>query len=554
MSVDISQVGTGTTARLRFAFTRVFGNRSLRRLELALALFNGTEWGTWIAMLVYAYGQGGTTEAGLVAAALTIPAAVFAPFGAALGDRHRPGRVLLASYAAQAVALAFTAVALEADAHSVVVYLCIGIANTSLTVARPSMSALTPTLARTPEELTAVNVVSSWSESVSLLISPIVTGVLLAVSGPTLVFVVMAAAMVVATILVIPVPGAPPAGEMETEPVLSSLTRAFRVVRAERAARLLGLLLAADFVALGALDVMYPELAIGVLERDGSWAGYLNAAFGVGATLGVVLTAGLVGRARLMPPMLVGMAAYLASFVVLAAFPVIVTALVLLAVAGAGRVVLDVGARTLLQRVAPNDVLARVFGLLEAMYMVGLAVGSLAVTGLVAVGGAELALIGIGLLLPLAALPFGRSLLDIDRHATVPAVEIGLLRGLPLFAPLPPAAMEGVARSLERVDVGVDVDVIVQGDEGDRFYVVADGEIDVYRDGALIDTLVRGDGFGEIALLHRVPRTATCRARTQSTLYSLSKVDFLTAVTGNAAVAAAAERMASERWPASVTT
>lgn len=554
MSLDNSQVGTGTTARLRFAFTRVFGNRSLRRLELALALFNGTEWGTWIAMLVYAYGQGGTTEAGLVAAALTIPAAVFAPIGATLGDRHRPGRVLLASYAAQAVALAFTAVALEADAHSVVVYLCIGIANTSLTVARPSMSALTPTLARTPEELTAVNVVSSWSESVSLLISPIVTGVLLAVSGPTLVFVVMAAAMVVATILVIPVPGAPPAGEMETEPVLSSLTRAFRVVRAERAARLLGLLLAADFVALGALDVMYPELAIGVLERDGSWAGYLNAAFGVGATLGVVLTAGLVGRARLMPPMLVGMAAYLASFVVLAAFPVIVTALVLLAVAGAGRVVLDVGARTLLQRVAPNDVLARVFGLLEAMYMVGLAVGSLAVTGLVAVGGAELALIGIGLLLPLAALPFGRSLLDIDRHATVPAVEIGLLRGLPLFAPLPPAAMEGVARSLERVDVGVDVDVIVQGDEGDRFYVVADGEIDVYRDGALIDTLVRGDGFGEIALLHRVPRTATCRARTRSILYSLSKVDFLTAVTGNAAVAAAAERMASERWPASVTT
>jgi MFS family permease len=521
----------------------------LRRIELAFAGFNLAEWGVWVALLVYAYGNGGTTEAAVVAVVQLVPAAVFAPLASVMGDRHRPGRVLFWGYVAQAFWLGVTGAALLVEARPVIVYgLAVG-ASMAITITRPTMAAFVPSLARTPDELTALNVVTSWTESVSVLVAPALAGVLLAVGSTGTVFAVMALVVSASALLVRPYPGPPPAGGHELASTGASLGAAFGVLREERYARVLVIALSADFVAMGALDVLYPELAIGVLERSESWAGYLNAAFGAGATLAVVVTAGLVGRPRLVPSLLGGLALYFVAFAVLAAVPTTGTALILLAAAGAGRVIFDVATRTLLQRVAPTDVLARVFGLLEGLAMAGLAIGSLLIAGLVALGGASFGLIGIGLLLPLAALVAGRTLLDVDRHADVPVVEINLLRSLPLFALLPAAQVEGLARSLQPLAVTDGTELIVQGELGDCFYVVADGEIEVTRDGFRVATLERGDGFGEIALLHDVPRTATCRAVGPTRLYVLAQTDFLTAVTGHPQAHEEVSRLATGRSP-----
>jgi MFS family permease len=230
--------------------------------------------------------------------------------------------------------------------------------------------------------------------------------------------------------------------------------------------------------------------------------------------------------------------------------PTAAAAIAFLVLGGAGRVVVDVAGRTLLQRLAPTNLLARVFGLLEGLTMAGLALGSLLAPALVAVGGAQLALLGVGALLPLAALVAGRSLQHVDRKADVPVVEIGLLRALPLFAPLDAPALESLARALEPVEVAAGRAVVTEGEVGDRFYLVADGRVEARRAGSVLSVLERGSGFGEIALLHDVPRTATCVATEASHLYALERQDFLEAVTGHSAVSDAAHRLAAERMSA----
>jgi hypothetical protein len=532
-------------AQIPRVFAIVLRNRDLRRVELAFAAFNGAEWAVWIAMLVYAYRQGGATEAGIVGFVQLVPAGLFAPFAASLADRRRPARVLAGGYLAQAGAMGATAAALLTGAPAPFTYALAALAATLVTVTRPTQAALVPGLARSPDELTATNVVSGWIESVSMLAAPAAAGMLLALGSPGVVFVVMAALMLLGATAVLPVDGPPAAAH-------ASEVRA-GIQTTERTPRLLVAFLGTQYVLIGALDVLFVVLAIGMLGLGGSGAGYLNAAFGAGGTVGIVATVALVGRRRISAPMALGAFAFSLAFVVIGLWPTTVGAFILLALAGAGRSLFDVAGRTLLQRTVPAHVVARIFGRLEAISMAGLAVGSLLVPALVALGGARTAFIALGALLPLGAALAGGRLLALDRHATVPIVEISLLRSLPIFAPLGVPTIESLARSLEQVEVDAGDVVIRTGERGDRFYAIAEGRFQVLVAGEPVAVLERGNGFGEIALLKDVPRVADVVALTAGRLYALGKQEFVPAVTGHPAAAAEGERLVRERMPAEAT-
>lgn len=104
------------------AITAVLRQPALRRVMLAFFWFNAAEWGTWIAMLVYAFERGGTTAAGTVAVIQLIPAALVAPAAAGLGDRIRKDRALALGYLMQAVAMGLTALVLATKAPLPIVY------------------------------------------------------------------------------------------------------------------------------------------------------------------------------------------------------------------------------------------------------------------------------------------------------------------------------------------------------------------------------------------------------------------------------------------------
>jgi hypothetical protein len=208
---------------------------------------------------------------------------------------------------------------------------------------------------------------------------------------------------------------------------------------------------------------------------------------------------------------------------------------------------LDVATRTLLQRSVPPQLIGQIFGLVEGFMMAGYALGALLVPALVYLGGSRLALLGVAALLPLAAAVGGRALFGLDAETPVPVVEIALLRSLPLFAELPAPAIEGLAAALTPIHLAPGAVLIRQGGQGDAYYAIAAGELDVLHDGHVLRRCGRGEGVGEIALLRDIPRTATVIAHSAATVYELHRDLFLAEVLGHAPTQRRADRIADAR-------
>jgi CRP-like cAMP-binding protein len=101
-----------------------------------------------------------------------------------------------------------------------------------------------------------------------------------------------------------------------------------------------------------------------------------------------------------------------------------------------------------------------------------------------------------------------------------------------MFNVLPLPAIEQLARGLDSVNVPAGQVVFQQGDVGDHYFVIESGEADVIGDGQVVATLGPGVGFGEIALLRRIRRTATVRATSDLRLKALRSDRFLPVVLG----------------------
>jgi MFS family permease len=533
-------------AQAAAALGAVMRNPGLRKVELAWGASIAAEWAHFVALGVFAYAEGGTTAVGIAGLVRMLPAAVVAPLASSLGDRFRRERFLVAIAAVGLCALAGSAAAYFAGRSEVLIFALAAVVGVSSTLFRPALQAILPSLARTPEELIASNGATSTIESLGTLAGPLVAGVLVSVASPGAAFAAAAGAMLVAVVLLAPlevegvIQETAPRGEMRR-----LLLGGLRIVWREREPRLVAGLMATQGFVRGCLNVLIVVAVFQVLDANRGVVGYLTAALGVGGLIGAFGAVTLEGK-RLAVPLGIALVFWGLPIAMVAPRPYLPAALLLLAVVGAANSVEDVAGFTLLQRVVPDDVLSRVLGVVWGLVMAAVALGSVAAPLVVGAIGPRAAFAVVGAILPIVTLAVWRTLVAIDQDATgAPVAELALVDGVPLFEPLSVVAKEHIAGRLTQIEVSAGDVVVRAGEVGDRFYVVADGELEIVN--GVHEHAGRGDFFGEIALLRDVPRTATVRATAPSELYALNRDDFLAAVTGHSGVRAAGEAVAEER-------
>ena len=533
-------------------FRLAFANRRLGWLQSAWACCITGEQCFEIALAVFAYKEGGIAAAGTLALVRAAVSALTAPLTAGLGDRFRRQTVLVVNGAVLTVVAGTIAFAAAAGETYAVYGLSLAFA-VAVPAYRPVQSALLPAVARSPEQLTASNVAVSLLEGLGGLAGPVIAGVLLATSGTaaalSAVVVLFAATTLAATRTGGPADEPQPEGGADGGggALHEALEGVRETVRNPGVRVLVGLYTTSMLVWGAFFQVLVVVIAIQRLDIGEGGAGLLAAVTGVGAVICAAAASSLVGRRRLAPALALGVACWALPLAVMAVTHSPAVAVIVATLIGAGVVLVDVVTFTLLQRAAPDDVLARVFGVLESAMRAALGIGAVAVPALVAATDLAVTLAIVAAVQPIALVIAWPWLRAVDSIDLVPTERITLLQSVAMFAPLPALPLERLAARLVPHEAVAGETIIHQGDGGDVVYVIAAGTVDVVHDGHHLATLGRGDVFGEIALLHDVPRTATVAANEECRLYTLQRDEFLAAVTGHAPARSGASAIVSAR-------
>jgi MFS family permease len=526
----------------------LLANRDLTRVELAWATAALGNYAFSILLALYAYRHGGTGAVALAVLVRMVPSGIAAPYTAMLADRHSRRAILLWSSLLRAAILLGAAIAAGAGAP-LGVLLTFGVAYTIVYTAHlPAQVALMPLLSRSPAELAAANVFWSVIDYAGYLLGGLAAGALVATAGLGTGIAVCAAACAASALFCLPLPhdARPPALEEERSG-LSELADGLRAVARDAQIRVLQIAYLIKGVVEGAMEVLVVVAAIELLAIGESGAGWLNAAWGVGGVLGGVVSLAMLSRGRLASGLVAGLVTAGVCFTLVGVVDLPGPAYALLAVMGIGFVLIESAQLTLTQRLASDDVLARVFGVQQTGEVLSMALGSVLAAVLTDVFDIRTAIIVTGLVLPVVAALIYRSVSGSEAGAQVPERAFGLIRGLPLFRSLPVATLETLSmRSTER-EYPAGSAIVTAGEHGDEFFVIAEGEVQVDVADGERRRMGEGEFFGEIALLRDVPRTASVSAVDGVTAVVLDREHFLDGVSAHPRGAAAAEATVRER-------
>jgi Transmembrane secretion effector/Cyclic nucleotide-binding domain len=546
------------------AYRRLLGNGPLVRLLGGEFVSSIGDWLYLVALLVVVYRvSSDPVLLGVVGAARVLPYVLLSIPAGMAADRFDRRRILLATDLARgAIMLVLAWLVGTGGPLPVIVALAI-LATCFSTFFGPTIGAYLPSLVRDETELGPAN--SAWSslDNLAFIVGPAIGGLLIAASSLEFAFVLNAVSFIVVAAVLWRLPSPVRAVPAVTEGVPAVATT---VPGAETSAaagtglalRPLAGLAVVDIVVgfvFGGLSVLTVVLAVDHLHAGEEGTGYLNAAIGIGGLVGAILAGILVVRPRLGIPLIGGSIGLGVGLVVLGATEALLPALVAMAVASVGSLVVEVTSTTIFQRIVPDRIRGRALGAIATVSTLAYAAGSFLLPVLADPGhlGAAPVLAGSGALVVLAGI-VGVALVGTAGIAG-PTAELAAaaahVADLPLFAGVPSGRVGAAFAHAEELAVAAATVVVREGDPADRFYVILDGTFAVTqrqsRDPGTdagpgspaepskrLRTMGRDEVFGELGLLNGAPRSATVTAETDGRLLALDAADFLELVTAGA--------------------
>lgn len=531
---------------------RPAGVRRIVAMEVAGGLGDGIFWVGLVAALLE-QGAGATALAVAAVVRLGPRALISAPAGA-LADRWDRRRLLVGLDLARSLLMVALAGLAAAGATTAVLLVVVLASYTLAAPYRPALSAALPMIAG-EARLASANALVGTTRQLMTFLGPVAGAAVLHFASPAVAFLCNGLSFLAAGVLVSGVDELRGAAAARTQPRTAPADGReqpgeWREIWAIPGVRVVVGLVCAMYAVRGAELVLLVLLAE-QLGLGNSGIGVVTGILGLGALAALPISPRVAGSPTPDRPIVAAMAATAFPFVLIAVVGSFTVTAAGLFLVGIGVVVFEVVTVVLLQRLAPLQVLGRVFGLAGTASNAGKLIGALTIPAAVASWGvdASLAVVGISVLVvAIATTPALRSLTRRTRalrDRLQPIVEV--LGSLPLLDGAPRSTLERLAAAVQPVRVDAGSSVIRQGDPADDLYVVRAGRFEVLDGDRRINTMEPGEWFGEIGLLQGSPRTASVRAITHAELWRIPGDTFLAGLGNDAGGSSALFEVMADR-------
>jgi MFS family permease len=532
------------------AYRRVLRNPALARLLIGEFVSSVGDWLYLVALLVVVFAENeDPVVLGIIGAARVLPYVLLSVPAGIAADRFDRRKILLSTDIIRGLIMVVIAAVVFLNGPTIVVVVLAVLATCFSAFFSPAIGAFLPSLVKDESELGPANSLWSSLDNAAFFVGPAFAAILLGFGQLPLAFILNAVTFAVVAVVLWRLPSAmsaKPEGQAIGDAVEEAKHEAanepkvgLREALAPVMRPLLGITtinIVGGFV-FGGLGMLTVILAVQYYNVGEAGTGLFNSAIGVGGIVGAFVAGALVLRRRLGPPMLIGAVLIGASVVALGILPAqfFGFALVAMGLASAGSLLVEIVSTTLFQRFVPNEIRGRTIGIMDTASVLAYAAGSL-ILPIVAANDPLPALVASGVAMAAAG---GVTVVLLGKYAVQDGSiddERRKLADVELFRGLNPGSLEVAMRAASVVPMSAGDVIIHQGDVADRFYVIAEGRVEVTQvapEGGQQKVLrqeAEGEFFGEIGLLSNVPRTATVTALTDGKLVALDRDPFLALV------------------------
>jgi predicted MFS family arabinose efflux permease len=512
-------------------------HRDFRYLATGLAISQTGDWLYNVALLILVLNATGSATwvaaAGIVR---LLPFVLFGSLGGVIADRYPRKTVMIVSDLARALLMAGLGLVALSSAPPLIAIVLAGVSTTFAVAYGPATAAGLPLLVD-EDELSAANSITTTISSVCIAVGPAVGGVLLLLGSPATAFFFNAVSFLGSAVVVSMIrtdlgPLEVTHAHGEEPSLLDRLREGLDAMRGSGDVLVLVGAWCANAFLYGTQIVLLTLLATGRLGIGDDGLSFLYAAVGIGG----IAAAGLAHRAADRPRQ--GATLAVATLITAAAWAAMAfatsaaVAYLLAGIDGAATIVLDVLILTSLQRMLGNAVLGRVIGAVDSLVVGGMLLGSIVAAPLVPLVGVQATVLVAAAVVAVSGVLVLVHSRTIDRRAEeragARAPLVSMLQALDLFEGASRATLEALAEELTPEPVTAGTVVIREGDEPDDLFIVHAGRLEVTTAAkGRVGELTAEQYFGEIGLLHKIPRTATVTADVDCELYRMPGGSFL---------------------------